>query len=108
MAKGRPHTGMFVRRDRRSDGTRTNQYTAIESTGVDSRGQMVGQVVTIALSESAGRDVFRHVPLCAKSGQETLLALETGPVRTKPYPHDRSPMQMPRSVVQRACHLEKL
>src|SRR6266404_4445779 len=94
MAKGRPHSGMLVRNNGCSNGARTHQNAAIESTSVDSRGQMVGQVVTIALSESAGRDVFRCVSLFGKSGSEAFLALETGPVRTKPYSHDRSPMQI--------------
>jgi hypothetical protein len=44
--------------------------------------------VAFGVLEHAGRDIFRGVPLLSKTGAEPFLALETDPVRTKPYPHD--------------------
>src|SRR3984957_18441242 len=95
MTQRRPHTGVFVRGNRSSDGARTDQHPALESARINCGSQMIGYSLVVALSEILARDVFRLVPLFAKSGPEAFLALETGPVRTNPYPHDRSSIQIP-------------
>jgi hypothetical protein len=96
MTQRRPHTGVFVRRNGRSDRARADKHAALKSSRVDGRSQPVGQVVTVALPEGPGRDVFRRVSLVGKSGSEPFLALETDPVRTKPYAHDSPSIEVHR------------
>jgi len=43
------------------------------------------------------------VSLSGESGFQTFLTFESDPVRTKPYPHDRSSRQIRQPVVQRVC-----
>jgi RNA polymerase sigma-70 factor, ECF subfamily len=104
MANACPHTREFVSYNRRTDGARADKHATLKSPRGEGRSQPVGQIVTIVMAKGSRRNLFRLVSLRNKSGAEPLLALQTDPVGTKPYPHDSPSIELQRSQVQWTCH----